>query len=104
MHHTREISTGALDSPPRHSASDTVIYETHVRRFTIHPSSGVEHPEACAGLSKDPLSPGPRGDSHRADASRVNENEVQRLTQQPRETQELLGLQSGLLLCPKAVL
>jgi isoamylase len=33
-----------MDSPPKHSASDTVIYETHVRGFTVHPSSGVAHP------------------------------------------------------------
>src|SRR5579862_4046078 len=39
-----------LDSPPRHSASDTVIYETHVRGFTIHPSSGVAHPGTFTGL------------------------------------------------------
>jgi glycogen operon protein len=39
-----------MDSPPKHSASDTVIYETHVRGFTIHPSSGVEHPGTFAGL------------------------------------------------------
>jgi isoamylase len=38
------------DSPPKHSASDTVIYETHVRGFTIHPSSGVAHPGTFAGL------------------------------------------------------
>ena len=39
-----------LDSPPKHSASDTVIYETHVRGLTIHPSSGVAHPGTFAGL------------------------------------------------------
>ena len=39
-----------LDSPPKHSASNTVIYETHVRGFTIHPSSGVVHPGTFAGL------------------------------------------------------
>ena len=38
------------DSPPKHSASDTVIYETHVRGFTIHPSSGVAHPGTFVGL------------------------------------------------------
>ena len=38
------------DRPPRHSWSDTVIYETHVRGFTIHPSSGVEHPGTYRGL------------------------------------------------------
>lgn len=38
------------DSPPRHSASDTVIYETHVRGFTIHPSSGVLQRGTFAGV------------------------------------------------------
>ena len=39
-----------MDSPPKHSASETVIYETHVRGFTIHPSSGAVHPGTFAGL------------------------------------------------------
>ena len=38
------------DCPPRHSWSKTVIYEIHVRGFTIHPSSGVEHPGTYRGL------------------------------------------------------
>jgi pullulanase/glycogen debranching enzyme len=33
-----------MDAPPKHSASDTVIYEMHVRGFTIDFSSGVQHP------------------------------------------------------------
>src|SRR5579863_1672014 len=41
-----------MDSPPKHSASDTVIYETHVRGFSIHPSSGVPHPGTFAGLTE----------------------------------------------------
>ncbi len=41
-----------LDSPPKQSASDTVVYETHVRGFTIHPSSGVAHPGTFAGLTE----------------------------------------------------
>ena len=41
-----------MDSPPKHTASDTVIYETHVRGFTIHPSSGVTHPGTFAGLTE----------------------------------------------------
>ncbi|MGD0097183.1 MAG: glycogen debranching protein GlgX [Terracidiphilus sp.] len=41
-----------MDSPPKHSVSDTVIYETHVRGFTIHPSSGVAHPGTFAGLTE----------------------------------------------------
>jgi isoamylase len=38
------------DRPPRRPWSKTVIYETHVRGFTIHPSSGVEHPGTYRGL------------------------------------------------------
>ena len=41
-----------MDSPPKHSASDTVIYESHVRGFTTHPSSGVAHPGTFAGLTE----------------------------------------------------
>jgi len=38
------------DHPLRHSWSDTVIYEVHVRGFTIHPKSGVDHPGTYLGL------------------------------------------------------
>ena len=38
------------DRPLRHPWSETVIYETHVRGFTIHPSSGVEHRGTYRGL------------------------------------------------------
>lgn len=38
------------DLPLRHPWSKTVIYEIHVRGFTIHPSSGVEHPGTFRGL------------------------------------------------------
>jgi len=38
------------DQPPRHPWSLMVIYELHVRGFTIHPSSGVEHPGTYRGL------------------------------------------------------
>jgi len=41
-----------MDSPPKHSASDTVIYETHVRGLTIHPSSGAKHPGTFAALTE----------------------------------------------------
>ena len=47
---TRDHFDWELDSPPKHSASDTVIYETHVRGFTIHSSSKAEHPGTFAGL------------------------------------------------------
>ena len=40
------------DQPPRHPWSKTVIYETHVRGFTIHPTSGVDHPGTYRGLMK----------------------------------------------------
>jgi len=39
-----------MDSFPKHSAADTVVYETHVRGFTIHSSSGVERRGTFAGL------------------------------------------------------
>ena len=38
------------DLPPRHPWSKTVIYETHVRGFTIHSNAGVEHPGTYRGL------------------------------------------------------
>ena len=40
----------AGDQPPRHPWSKTVIYETHVRGFTINPKSGVNHPGTYRGL------------------------------------------------------
>jgi len=40
------------DAPPKHSASDMVIYETHVRGFTIHPSSEVAYPGTFIGLTE----------------------------------------------------
>jgi len=38
------------DQPPRHPWSKTVIYETHVRGFTVHSSSGVQNPGTYRGL------------------------------------------------------
>jgi isoamylase len=38
------------DQPPQHPWSETVIYETHVRGFTFHPDSGVDHPGTYRGL------------------------------------------------------
>jgi glycogen operon protein len=38
------------DAPPLIPLEDSVIYELHVRGFTCHPSSGVEHPGTFAGL------------------------------------------------------
>jgi glycogen operon protein len=38
------------DEPPRHPWSKSVIYEMHVRGFTIHPKSGVDHPGTYRGL------------------------------------------------------
>jgi glycogen operon protein len=39
------------DRPLRHPWPETVIYEMHVRGFTIHPDSGVEHPGTYRGLT-----------------------------------------------------
>ncbi|MBN2700864.1 MAG: glycogen debranching enzyme, partial [Methylothermaceae bacterium] len=38
------------DLPLRHPWSETLIYETHVRGLTVHPTSGVRHPGTFAGL------------------------------------------------------
>ena len=38
------------DRPPRIPMHDTVIYELHVRGFTVHASSGVAHPGSFRGL------------------------------------------------------
>ena len=38
------------DRTLRHPWAETVIYEMHVRGFTVHPKSGVEHPGTYRGL------------------------------------------------------
>jgi isoamylase len=40
------------DQPPRHAWCKTVIYETHVRGFTVHPSSEVQCPGTYRGLTE----------------------------------------------------
>ncbi|MEC4685059.1 MAG: glycogen debranching protein GlgX [Nitrospirota bacterium] len=40
------------DKPPGHKWSETIIYETHVRGLTIHPSSGVQHPGTYRGVTE----------------------------------------------------
>jgi isoamylase len=37
---------------PRHPWSESVIYEAHVRGYTIHPTSGVAHPGTYRGLAE----------------------------------------------------
>jgi glycogen operon protein len=49
---TQEYFQWHEDRPPRHPWANTVIYETHVRGFTIHPSAGVEHPGTYRGLTE----------------------------------------------------
>ena len=49
---THERFDWGNDSPPKHSPSEAVVYETHVRGFTIHPSSGVAHPGTFRGLTE----------------------------------------------------
>ncbi len=38
------------ERPLKYAWADTIIYETHVRGLTIHPSSGVKHPGAFLGV------------------------------------------------------
>jgi glycogen operon protein len=40
------------DVPPLTPFEDSIIYELHVRGFTCHPSSGVQHPGTFAGLTE----------------------------------------------------
>ncbi len=40
------------DVNPRIAREDTIIYELHVRGFTVDPSSGVRHPGTYAGLTE----------------------------------------------------
>jgi len=40
------------DRTLRHPLSETIIYETHLRGFTVHPSSGVDHPGTYRGLKE----------------------------------------------------
>ncbi len=47
---THEYFDWQDDLPLRHPWAATVIYETHLRGFTIHPSSGVAHPGTYRGL------------------------------------------------------
>ncbi|MCO6439916.1 MAG: glycogen debranching protein GlgX [Nitrococcus mobilis] len=48
------VSNGAFDwqgdQRPHHAWADTVIYETHVRGLTVHPSAEVEQPGTFSGL------------------------------------------------------
>jgi isoamylase len=46
----RNMFDWAEDHTPRTPLSKSVIYETHVRGFTAHPSSGVKHPGTYRGL------------------------------------------------------
>lgn len=43
---------GSGERAPRHPLARTVIYETHVRGFTVDPSSGVDHPGTYRGLAE----------------------------------------------------
>ena len=52
----RRLRLGRATSPPATPLAQTVIYELHVRGFTRHPSSGVQHPGTFLGLcEKIPL-------------------------------------------------
>jgi len=47
---TRRSHDWCGDRPLKHAWKDTIIYETHVRGFTIDPSSNVEHRGTYRGL------------------------------------------------------
>lgn len=39
-----------VEPRPRHTWADTIIYETHIRGFSVHPSAGAAHPGTYLGL------------------------------------------------------
>ncbi|MFH0953932.1 MAG: glycogen debranching protein GlgX [Verrucomicrobiota bacterium] len=47
---TRDEFDWADDHTPRIPLAETIIYETHLRGFTVHPSSGVKHPGTYRGF------------------------------------------------------
>jgi isoamylase len=47
---TRVTNDRSDDVNPRIPREDTILYELHVRGFTVDPSSGVRHPGTFAGL------------------------------------------------------
>ena len=67
--HARRISTGRAISRSATRGTSTVIYELHVRGYTIHPSAGVRLPgDVSRADREDPVSEGPRRHRGRADA------------------------------------
>ncbi|MDX2035855.1 MAG: isoamylase [Isosphaeraceae bacterium] len=53
----RSLLTGSFndrqdDINPRIPREDTILYELHVRGFTVHPTSGVKHPGTYSGLAE----------------------------------------------------
>ena len=48
--HVNEPFDWAGDQPLRHLWSKSVIYEAHLRGFTIHPKSGADHPGTYRGM------------------------------------------------------
>ena len=50
------MTESMIDRPrvqgPRTPLEDTIIYELHVRGFTIDPSSGVRYPGTYSGLAE----------------------------------------------------
>jgi len=49
---TRTGNDRSDDVNPRIPREDTILYELHVRSFTVDPSSGVRHPGTYAGLAE----------------------------------------------------
>ena len=103
---TRDDFDWETDSPPKHSASDTVIYETHVRGFTIHASSGATHPGTFAGLMEKIPYLQDLGVTaiELMPVLEFNENESQRLNPITGENSKTTGATIRCLLCSQAVL
>lgn len=52
---SKTVSTGVICHSPKKELCDLIIYELHVRDFTHHPSSGVQHRGTFSGLMEKSL-------------------------------------------------
>ena len=87
---------------PRTPLEDTIIYELHVRGYTIDPSSGVKYPGTYAGLVEkiDELKELGITAVELLPVDEFDENDCRfRQSADGRKAAELLGIQPDPLLC-----
>ena len=94
---TNDGSEWEGDVRPRTPWSETIIYETHVRGLTVHPSSGVRHPGTFRGLIEKIPYLKELGVTavELLPIQEFNEKETTGRTRSPGAAHELLGIQHG---------